>query len=192
MPVNILEFPPMNVRISLLLTVGILSILVGCKGQRVQESIPSVQESIPSLGDSKYDSVMALTEGIEVLHSPEKVLATKGGGSGFEYTWAHKTSVRSLVGDLTVVEFGCFAEDRGKWIFSTYTGEAFTADDFEEWYSCPKAVLVESMTFTDPSNWTGAVNLHESASLWYYIGVSSSGEKYRGVGKVENLAQVEG
>lgn len=171
--------------IAAIITLGIVGVLTGCKDQPVQSS-----QQI--LGDEKYRLIMALPEGIEVVHSPDKVLAVQGGRSGFEYTWLHKTTIRSKKESLKIVEFGSFAEVSGKWVFSTYTGEPFSPDDFEEWYSCPGAILEGEKPFTDPNNWSGAVNLHESASLWYYIGVDSSGKKYRGSGKVENLAQIKG
>jgi hypothetical protein len=134
---------------------------------------------------------MAIPAGIEVIHTPDKVSAIEGGRSGHRFTWLHKTSVRSTVGDLTVVEFGAFVDLRGKWEFSTYTGKPFTTADFADWYSCPNAKLIDSQNFTDPQNWTGADALHESSGLWYYIGEDSSGKRFRGVARVDTLAQIK-
>src|SRR5690349_8737918 len=107
---------------------GILNFLFGCKHK------PSVVAR-PDEGDAKYSSVMALADGLEVIHSPEKVFAEKGGASRHPYTWLYKTSVRSTRGDLTVVEFGAFRLLEGQWCFGTITGKPFTSKDFADWYA---------------------------------------------------------
>jgi hypothetical protein len=169
----------------IVIVMGILSALYFCRDH-------DFSGGVPTKGDSKYDAVMALPDGIEVTHTPDKVYAEEGGGrSGRRYTWLHKTSVRSKVGDLSIVEFGAFLLDRGKWSFGTATGEPFTPADFAEWYSCPNAELVDGATFTDPLNWAGAEVLRESSGLWYFIAENSKGERFKGVSQVYSLGKTK-
>jgi hypothetical protein len=59
---------------------GILSALYFCRDH-------DFSGGVPTKGDSKYDAVMALPDGIEVTHTPDKVYAEEGGGrSGRRYT----------------------------------------------------------------------------------------------------------
>jgi len=161
---------------------GILSTLFGCKKQQ-PKNVSAVKE------DSKYTSVIALPNGIEVIHTPDRVLAKEDGRSGYRYTWLHKTSVKSTVGDLRIIEFGAFAKDHDQWVFSTYTGKPFTPEDFAEWYSCPNAQLKDSKQFSDLQNWTGANILQENSTLWYFIGEDATGKKYKGIEQVDTLKQ---
>ena len=36
---------------------------------------------------------------------------------------------------------------------ATFTGKPYAADEFTEWYKCPKAMLKKGKSFSDPTNW---------------------------------------
>ena len=163
---------------------GLLSTLFSCN-----KNSSNPEEVVK--GDAKYRSVMKITDGIIVTHTPSEVSAEEEGRSGYKYTWIHETSVRSSVGHLKIVEFGAFHLQNTKWVFSTYTGKPFTSDDFAEWYNCPEAMITEGDAFIDPKNWTGSEALHESSTLWYFIGEDASGQRYKGISQVDTLAQTK-
>lgn len=145
----------------------------------------------PTKADSKYQDVMALPDGINVTHIPQRVAAVRGGASGHPFTWLYGTSVRSTVGDLTIMEFGAFGEHQGKWVLDTQTDKPFTAAHFAEWYSCPNAKLIGGLKYTDPRNWNAGDAIHESSVLWYFIGEDSHGRKFKGIGQVDTLAKTK-
>src|SRR5262245_61381390 len=106
-------------------------------------------------GDSRFQELNALPEGLRVAHTPNPVGAQRGGPSGFAYTWLYKTTVGSLRGPITIEEFGCFTLQQGQWRLSTVTGRPFTSTDFAQWYGCPEAVVAPGRSCADTRNWTG-------------------------------------
>ncbi len=141
-------------------------------------------------GDAKYAEVLALPEGIEVMHTPNPARATRGGRSGQRYTYQYETTVRSLVGDLKIEEFGAFTKEWGRWQLSTIYNRPFSASEFAEWYECPGSLLSDGQACSDKANYTGSDTLNESESLWYFVGVAADGARYRGTA-ISKLARQE-
>jgi len=139
---------------------------------------------------NKLDELARLPFGLKVVHTPDKVRAESGGTSGRAFTWTYKTSVTATNGSAVVKEFGSFVWHDGKWMFSTFSGKPFTADNFAEWYSCPAAKLAEGREFSDSSNWTGGDTLRGGKMKWYFIAVTADGRKVKGEAIVEILPEV--
>ena len=131
-----------------------------------------------------------LPVGIEVVHAPNPVKAQLRGRSGSTYTWLHDTRGKSTIGDLTVTEFGAFSWHNNAWHFGTIYDRPFNAEEFEEWYSCPDAVLEVDTVYTDPNNYTGSDHLRASKTKWYYIGQDASGKRYKGEAVVDHVAEL--
>jgi hypothetical protein len=144
--------------------------------------------------DAKLRELALLPEGIEVVHSPNPVGAVEDRDprSQHRYRWVYRTTVRSLGGAITVQEFGCFAWHNERWVFSNFTGAAFSSQDFAEWYSCPGAKLAPERPVSDPTNWTGANELRLGRMKWYFIGLDETGRRVKGEGIIETLGGLEG
>src|SRR5688572_7722414 len=104
------------------------------------------------------------------------------------YTWEYQTTISAVAGSVRITEFGAFGEIDGQWVFGTITDEPFTPEDFEDWYSCPEAVVLAGEIYSDPTNWSGGDDLRDAtAGLWYFIGVNDKGETVKGEAIVEEL-----
>lgn len=114
----------------------------------------------------------------------------RGGRSGLEYTWLHKTTVTALHDAITITEFGAFDWHNNRWVFSTIYGRPFTSQEFAEWYSCPDSRIPIGQSFADPNNYAGAEVLSSSKVRWYFIGTNSRGERVKGEAVVEYTASV--
>lgn len=153
----------------------------------------------PSLGADKPkfitpEELDKLPEGIKVAHEPKAALATLTGKSErrAKYTWWYKTTVSATDGDVTIVEFGAFAWVDGKWVNGgSFTGKPYSSDEFAEWYKCPKAVLKKGETFSDPTNWSSAPELHAGNMRWYFIGVDAKGKRVKGEAVIEIKAEID-
>jgi hypothetical protein len=135
-----------------------------------------------------------LPVGIKVVHKPEVALATLSGKSErrSKYTWWYQTSVSAIEGDVTIVEFGGFRWQEGKWINGgTFTGKPFTAKEFADWYKCPEAVLKKGESYSDPTNWSTNAELVESKQRWYFIGVDGKGRRVKGEAVIELKAEID-
>jgi hypothetical protein len=128
-----------------------------------------------------------LPEGIKVVHEPKTALATLTGKSErrLKYTWWYKTTVSAT--DVTIVEFGGFTWRDGKWV----SGKPFTAEEFAEWYKCPKAALQKGESYADPTNWSTDADLKTGKTRWYFIGVDAKGNRVKGEAVIELKAEID-
>ena len=93
--------------------------------------------------------------------------------------------------DLTIVEFGGFAWQDGKWVASSINGKPFTGEDFAEWYKCPKAVLKKGEAYSDPTNWSTAPELMAGKTRWNFIGVDGKGKRVKGEAVIELKGEID-
>ncbi len=147
----------------------------------------SEADKLPPFELSDLDS---LPIGLEVVHTPNSVLAQKGGGSGYDYTWTFQTTVRSTGAPVTIQEFGALMDENGKWVLGNFTKKFFTQNDFAEWYSCPEGVVTSGNEFSDPSNWGGADCLRPGKTKWFFVGIDDKGNRVKGEAVVEQLAKL--
>ena len=140
----------------------------------------------PLESDLKISELASLPQGLTVVHTPDPVERTFSGPSGFQ--WTHSTTVSSTVGPVTIVEFGCFYEDGGRWTFGTGTKAPFTAEDFAEWYGCAGATLQPGESYTDAHNRSLGNFMPEQVTKWYFIGLDSQGNRVKGEAGVTLLS----
>lgn len=134
-----------------------------------------------------------LPVGLKVVHEPKVALATLTGKSDrrAKYTWWYKTTVSATDSDVRIVEFGGFGWQDGKWMPGSFTGKPYTAKDFAEWYSCPKAVLKVGKAYADPTNWSTDPELRAGKSRWYFIGIDAKGRRIKGEAVIEQQAKID-
>lgn len=160
-------------------------------------TLAPVGSPAPGAGDPQFltpEQLDKLPEGIKVVHEPATALATLTGKSErrAKYTWWHKTTVSSLGGDVTVVEFGAFMWQDGKWVGGgSFTGKPYTAAEFAEWYQCPKAVLKKGEAYTDPTNWSTDAELRAGKVRWYFVGTDAKGKRVKGEAVIELKAEID-
>jgi len=135
--------------------------------------------------DNKLAELDALPDGLSVTHSPNPVSATWDANQELRCKWTYKTTVRPMTKEVTIQEFGMFAWDGERWVFSNITKKPFSRQDFENWYSCPEGVLPVDLLFADPSNWSATSCMRPGKSRWYFIGTDSAGRRVKGEGTVE-------
>jgi hypothetical protein len=141
----------------------------------------------PSAADLKLSELASLPEGLVVVHNPDAVMETLSGPGGSQ--WTHSTTVSSTVGPVTIVEFGCLYEDRGRWHYGTGKEVPFTADEFAKWYGCPGAELRPGESYTDVLNRTLRIGTREQVTKWYFIGLDSKGNRVKGEAGVTLLTE---
>lgn len=141
------------------------------------------------------NKVTSLPVGIRVKHSKRKAFAelnTSHPQRGGTYRWNYATSVTPLVDSLTIIEFGAFILEDGKWVERTIYGRPFNGDEFEQWYKCKNALLIKGRKYFDKNNWTSANDINAgSKSLWYYIGVDKNKKKYVGYAVIKTIAKLK-
>jgi hypothetical protein len=130
-----------------------------------------------------------LPEGIKVVHEPKAALATLTGKSErrLNYTWWYKTTVSATDAEVTIVEFGGFMWHDGKWV----NAKPYTAEEFAEWYKCPKALLKKGESYSDPTNWSTDAELRAGKTRWYFVGVDSKGKRVKGEAVIELKAEID-
>lgn len=131
-----------------------------------------------------------ISTGIEVRHNKNIVYAERNSDDPKKhglYVWKYETAIKNLRKEpLKVVEFGAYLLIDGKWTFKSIYKRPFNAQEFEDWYHCPKAILRPGATYIDNKNWSKGNQLsgHETRSLWYYIAEDNNGKKYKGIQEI--------
>jgi len=160
--------------------VVLLVVLCGGCGSKA----PEAEELLPF----ELTDLDSLPFGLEVVHTPETVLADSTGSSGYKYTWTFKTTIRSTGAPVTIQEFGSLMDENGRWVLGNVTKKFFTQRDFAEWYSCPDGLVTSGNEFSDPSNWVGNNCLQPGKTRWFFVGVDDKGKRVKGEAVVEQLA----
>ncbi len=117
---------------------------------------------------------------IEVRHSPDDIFAEKDIETN-HYIWKHKTYVRSIEGNIKIIEFGTYNFEDGKWVLGNFTKKPFKTERFELWYArekedgayelCIDGILIQDIEYCDQANYSvNNANLVEYNGLWYYLG----------------------
>ncbi|MBE0567030.1 MAG: hypothetical protein IH621_13800 [Krumholzibacteria bacterium] len=164
---------------------GFVALLVALSGGCGSKT-PEAEELLPF----ELLDLDSLPIGLEVVHTPDTVLADSTGASGYKYTWTFKTTVRSTGAAVTIQEFGSLMEENGRWVLGNFTKKFFTQNDFAEWYSCPGGTVTSENEFSDPSNWVGSNCLRPGKTKWFYVGIDDKGNRVKGEAIVEELAKL--
>ena len=168
---------------------------LGCHKTAHDRADPGTRQSSEGAATSDQDpkvrELAALPVGIRISHTPNPVLAQRGGRSGQRYTWMYETKVAAISEEVSIVEFGALGRDAahgGGWKLRTIYDRPFNAGEFAEWYSCPGAHLRVGMSCADPSNYTGGDRLREFETRWYFIGRTRAGRLVKGEEIVQGSA----
>lgn len=164
----------------------LVSLLVFCGFAGVTQA--EQEDSGPLESDIKLSELALLPQGLNVVHSPDSVLETFFGPSGFQ--WTHSTTVSSTVGPVTLLEFGYFIERNGQWELSWASRAPYSASDFAEWYDCPDAELQPGESYTNPYNQSVKDCSPEQVARWYFIGLDSKGSRVKGEADVRLISEL--
>jgi len=167
----------------------LVSILIFCgSAGPAQAEQKTVAPFEPNL---KVNELASLPEGLSVTHTPDPVLATLHSPSLSGVQWKHNTTVSSMVGSVTIIEFGYFVERNGQWElpYGTEVPYAYTSSDFAKKYDCPGSELKPGESYTDA--WSRSVMdcVPEQLARWYFIGVDAKGNRVKGEANVKLLAE---
>ncbi|MFT5233530.1 MAG: hypothetical protein ACI9UQ_001564 [Candidatus Krumholzibacteriia bacterium] len=141
----------------------------------------------PHESDLKLQELASIPLGLTVVHTPESIMESTVGPTGLK--WAHTTTVSSTVGPVTIVEFGCFYDSGGQWIYATTNKEPYSAENFSQWYKCPNAELQPGQTYTDESNFSTGNSTPAQVTKWYFIGIDAEGNRVKGEAEVALMSE---
>ena len=159
----------------------LIAICGGCDSKT-----PEAEDLLPF----ELSDLDSLPIGLEVVHTPETVLADSTGASGYKYTWTFKTTVRATGAPVSIQEFGSLMDENGRWVLGNVTKKFFSQNDFAEWYSCPEGFVTSGSEFSDPTNWVGNNCMQPGKVKWFYVGIDDKGRRVKGVAVVEQLAEL--
>ena len=123
-----------------------------------------------------------LPVGILVLHHPNPVYPVRKDG---EYVWRHDTEVRSLVGDLRLLEYGAYLYGDAGWQLRV----VLAPDLFAKVYRCPGARLRKGCAYTDPDNARHGQTARAGDALWFFVAEDAQGRRYKGTALIETEAE---
>ncbi len=153
--------------------------LSSCSSEPVKKDlIPSQDTTDKEANRLLPKKLRGLPYGLFGNHDPNPTFAD------FEdsmYVWKHNTTIQSVVGDLTLVEYGSFVWTDNDW----YQRVSYTATDFEEHYGCKNGELKAGIVYTDPKSWRRQEVLTGGDAMWYYIAKDKQGKLWKGIALIE-------
>jgi len=167
----------------------LVSILIFCSSaglaQAEQKTVAPVEPSL------KVNELALLPEGLAVTHTPDPVLATLFSPSLSGVQWKHRTTVYSIVGPVTIIEFGYFVERNGQWEwpYGVEVPYTYTSSDFAKRYGCPSSELQPGVSYSDAWNRSVIDCVPEQVVKWYFIGRDAKGNRVKGEANVKLLAE---
>ncbi len=145
--------------------------------------------------NKNYNEIMKIPdlEGFVVSHTPNPVyLSELSKLDGYRYSWIYKTTVSSKQ-ELKIVAFGAFNQIDGNWYFSNYTGEPFTTENFENWYSCPNSIINRKVSCSDDGNWSASNEITGATSVgvWYFIGQDKNQKLFKATRLIQEVGKLQ-
>ena len=123
--------------------------------------------------------------GVLAQHHPNPCYAQP---EGDHYVWRHDTTVQSLVGDLTLFEFGAYIHTEAGWLLrASMDGAAFASA-----YGCRRARLRKGRVYTDRDNARRSPKPVPGDALWYFLARDAKGRVFKGTALVETEAERPG
>lgn len=167
------------------------SILVFCSLVGPAQADLSSDELIES--NLKINELASIPEGLVVTHTPGPVRYISHPPSLSGVQWKHDTTVSSTVGPVKIIEYGYFVERNGQWEFpyGTEVPYTFNSNDFAEKFDCPDSKLQQDTSYTDTRNRSVIDCVPEQMVNWYFIGLDAKGNRVKGEGSVNMLAELD-
>ncbi len=169
----------------------LVSILIFCSSvglaQAEQKTVALFESNL------KLEELASLPEGLSVSHAPDPVLYISYTPSLSGVQWKHSTTVSSMAGPVTIIEFGYFVERNGRWEFP-YGVEVpyfYNSSDFAKKYDCPSSELQPGESYSDTYNRSVIDCVPEQVVKWYFIGQDAKGNRVKGEASVKLLAELD-
>ena len=163
----------------------LVSVLLLCTSAGL--ALEEQETAVPIEAGDKFGELESIPEGIAVSHTPDPVRYTLYTPTISGVQWQHSTTVSSMGGPVTIVEFGYFVERNGQWELS-YT---YTSSDFAERYDSPKSELLPGKTYTDTRNQSAIDCVPEQMVKWYFIGLDAAGKRVKGEADLMLLTELD-
>ena len=152
---------------------------------------PVAAQTAPAWSDHSRvlpDKLRRVPVGLTLTHAPNPVYPAPDSAQPGGYRWHHTTTVRSDVGDLTIVECGSYIwYSAAGWQANLH----YTPAEFAELFGCAAARLRAGQAYTFARNdrtTYSAKGLYGGDALWYILARDARGQLYKGLGLIETEA----
>lgn len=96
------------------------------------------------------------------------------------YYWKHTTSILCKVDNVEIIEFGAFLFYNNQWNLR----QTYNLKELDKKFDTKKQQLKLGQPYTWRNNWRTDSKLFGGWAMWYFIGITSSGEKICGYQKI--------
>lgn len=127
--------------------------------------------------NSLPEKLTTLPKKITVENFPKNIDPIKIKG---DYYWKHNTLIFSKESAVTITEFGAYVFYNGKWNLR----KSYPLRELNKKFGTKKQKLLQAQPYTWNNNWRVGNKLFDGWALWYFIGVTESGEKVVGYEKI--------
>ena len=149
---------------------SIVCVCAGCSDIESEiESLPPLPESISNL------PVGIVVEPVKSIAEAQLEVADIKNLSSDPnpvYRWDHPITIKSMGGDVQIVEYGVFTFFDGNWHDATEEQKPYSAKVLSEMFQCEGALLKHNETYQSDrfSNWSNVPRKKRAIIRWYFIG----------------------
>lgn len=124
------------------------------------------------------DKLNSFRRAIEVNNFPKSIDAIKIDNT---YYWKHTTSILCRESEIKIVEYGAYLYYNNQWNLR----KSYPLKEFNKNFGSEKEIINQAQPYTWKNNWRTDTKLYSGWAMWYFIGITSSGERVCGYEKIE-------
>ena len=143
---------------------------------QVNYGTPNGTEALP-------DKFNGLRRAIDLAHFPSTNHPVEEDGT---YYWKHATSVLCNESPLEVIEYGAYLFYNGKWNLR----KSYPLEELQATFGIRKNKMQQAQPYTWTDNWRVGNDLFGGWAMWYFIGMTTDGEKVYGYATIETTDQL--
>ena len=158
---------------------SIVCVCAGCSDIDSEiESLPPLPESISNL------PVGIVVEPVKSIAEAQLEVADIKNLSSDPnpvYRWDHPITIKSMGGDVQMIEYGVYVWADSQWYDATEEQQAYPAEELIEFFDCEDALLITGQSYQSDrfSNWSNVPRDKPTFYRWYFIG-EIDGKRVRG------------
>lgn len=103
-----------------------------------------------------------------------------------KYYWMHNTAILCKESEIQIVEYGAYLFYNNQWNLR----KSYPLKELNKTFGTKKQIMKQARPYTWVNNWRVDKALYGGWAMWYFIGITTDGEKVCGYQKIETTDQL--
>ncbi len=135
------------------------------------------------INDELPQELKELRKVIEVTNFPKKIDPIQ---IDDQYYWKHNTAILCKESQIQIIEYGAYLFYNDKWNLR----KKYQLKELNKKFGTKKQIMLQAHPYTWTNNWRVDKTLYAGWAMWYFIGITKSGEKVCGYQRIQTTDQL--